>query len=119
MAAHAQAVSNFEATIDKLTGGDGGETGGGRDKTSFKRGRRYSLANAYLSLDAKVHEASRLGKGLLSNMLLEAGATIRRVLVYSSGGAHDTPPRLRSSYRTTTTTSTADAHHATATTIRR
>jgi hypothetical protein len=79
-------VSNFEGPFDKLTGGDGRETGGGRDKTSFKRGRRNSSANAYLSLDANVHEHSRLGQGLLSNIMLEAGATVRRVLVYSAGG---------------------------------
>ena len=85
-------VSNFEATVDKLTGGDGSETGGGRDTTSFKRGRKNSSANTYLlSLDVKVHPYMSTpgwgrGSGVLSNILLEAGATIRRVLVYSAGG---------------------------------
>jgi hypothetical protein len=71
------------------------------------------------ALDAKLHEHSKLGQGLLSNILLEAGATVRRVLVYSAGarGPHDNAPRLRSSYGTTTTNSTADAHDATATAI--
>ena len=72
-------VSNFEATEDDLTGGGRRETGG-REETSFRRGRKNSTENSYLSLDVKVHEQTRLGQGLLSNILLEAGATIRRVL---------------------------------------
>ena len=84
------------------------------------------MSSRVRALDAKLHEHSKLGQGLLSNILLEAGATVRRVLVYSAGGHmtmhHDcgrptAPPRLRSSYGTTTTNSTADAHDATATAI--
>jgi hypothetical protein len=37
------------------------------------------------SMDVKVHEQTRLRQGILSNSLLEDGATVRRVLVYSAG----------------------------------
>jgi hypothetical protein len=77
-------VSNFEAMVDDMTGGKRCETGS-KEETSFRRGRKNSWENSYLSMDVKVHEQTRLRQGILSNSLLEDGATVRRVLVYSAG----------------------------------